>query len=431
MNNSPLPSYQILPTENGLQRLDADTDARMNLRWATMADAFKASLGEISVWSSILGIAMQYPQHCPQIFTTFKATDFPRTIDQLLFDKLEDHWRKFETIAVYSALPETMWEIAADYMDAVVSDAGLEASIKLAIEYRERRTLATGLGKALEALAEGGTVAEVQGSALTALTTTGEAKKGTSFSEIRDMVITRQEVPRLPTGILALDQLLYIRNGNFGVIAARPGVGKSTFIRQLAMAQQSFGHILINSLEMEPDEVVQAMLGTLLGRDSRLINGPALGEHGQAKAKNIDLDISIHKCTKVSQLEVAIRAAMARGPVAAVYVDYLQLMESEKGGENRNVEITRISRDLKILAAKLNLPIIALSQLSRASSTEEPELHHLRDSGAIEQDANFVLFIHAPENGFPGQVELLLKKQRAGGIGTVSVTFEKSIGQFY
>jgi replicative DNA helicase len=117
-----------------------------------------------------------------------------------------------------------------------------------------------------------------------------------------------------------------------------------------------------------------------------------------------------------------------------IVIDYLQLMESpnSKGGENRQAEVAQISRGIKQLAKELDCPVLALSQLSRepAKGDAKPQLHHLRESGAIEQDADIVCFLH-PEPEEPGKVWLLIAKHRAGPMGEIPLVFRKEFTRYY
>jgi KaiC/GvpD/RAD55 family RecA-like ATPase len=421
----------MLRTDEGIQRLDEAADARINIKWSQIPDAFKATPGEAVVWSTILGTAMRFPRHIPLLVTSFKSADFPRAIDRLIFASIEGYWSKHKAFVAHDAIPSAYWEAVEDYMDAVVSEAGFDSCLVAAREYIERRNLATGLGKGLEALATGSPVHEVRVDALTALASSQTVKGRVSFATARDEVINSDAVPGMPTGLKKLDELLTIRPTHLGILAARPGVGKSTLMRQIAMHAQSTGRIIINTLEMSPTEVAQAMIGTTLQRNAKLVSKGGLGAHGVRQAQAINYDIEFHELTKVSELEVAVRAALAEGPVACVMVDYLQLMSPERMTDSQNNNVAQISRALKIMAGKLNVPVIALSQLSRSGATEEPELWHLRDSGAIEQDANWVMFIHPDQSGFADQHNLLLKKQRSGSTGTIQTRFDKTIGTFW
>jgi replicative DNA helicase len=235
------------------------------------------------------------------------------------------------------------------------------------------------------------------------------------------------------------------------IVAARPSMGKTSLCLNIAThaALENIG-VAVFSLEMSKDSLVQRMLCAEARVDSQLVRRGMLRDHDftkLARAAGIlqGAPIWIDDTPAMTLLEMRSKARRlkAENDLGMVVVDYLQLMRSPEYSENRVQEISDISRSLKALARELELPVVALSQLSRASEQRggdrKPILSDLRDSGAIEQDADVVLFIHRPEmynredaegRSLDGVAELIVAKHRNGPTGSIDLHFEKSITRF-
>lgn len=256
----------------------------------------------------------------------------------------------------------------------------------------------------------------------------------------------RDEEERVaPTGILDLDARLNggLRPGQLALLAARPGVGKSGLAMSVAyeLGVTRGRSVGVVSLEMSRDELLQRLVAMHTGVDTRRVKSfvkrsdprmlDALGVLAEAP-------IAIEDTAMLSVMDVrskARRLATAR-PLDLLIVDYLQLLIGETNAANRVDEVSRISRQLKLLARELQCPILALSQLSRAveqRASKIPQLSDLRDSGSLEQDADIVLFIYREESGeggIPGATELHLAKQRNGPLGVIPVQFDAPTTRF-
>jgi replicative DNA helicase len=238
------------------------------------------------------------------------------------------------------------------------------------------------------------------------------------------------------------------QNANLIIVAARPSMGKSALAVQFAQAAaQSLNGlpVVMFSLEMSSEELAIRLLCSEALVDSIRMKRGFLGmeEMGRlfdAADRIENLPILIGDTSSLSVLDVRTRAKrlqMERG-LGMIVIDYLQLMSgSGTRKENRQQEVSEISRDLKKLAKELNIPVIALSQLSRDVEAEKPpipKLSNLRDSGAIEQDADVVIFIYRgdiyepnTDNGF---AQLLVAKQRNGPTGAVKMSFSNMFARF-
>jgi len=256
-------------------------------------------------------------------------------------------------------------------------------------------------------------------------------------------------VTGVPSGFLDLDSLTSgFQRSELIVVAARPSMGKTAFCLNVAAHAASEGHgVAIFSLEMSKESLVQRLL-TAIGRvDSHRVRQGTMGETDFkhiARAAGLlgSFPLWIDDSPALSLLEMRSKARRLKldGDVKLIVVDYLQLMRSPEYAENRVQEISDISRSLKALARELEIPVIALSQLSRASEQRggdrRPILSDLRDSGAIEQDADLVIFIHRAEyydredDTKRGLADIMLAKNRNGPTGDVQLRFTREYTRF-
>ena len=252
----------------------------------------------------------------------------------------------------------------------------------------------------------------------------------------------------IPTGYKRLDRMTNgLQAGALIVLAARPGMGKTSLAMNLVenAALRAGKTCAVFSLEMPRTEIVQrlicsyanvSMKNALSGELSAKEWKKLMLAGDQLKKSNIYIDDS-SRVTPAEILSKCRRLKTTAGGVDLIMIDYIQLMSSGDskmaGGENRQQEVASITRDLKIMAKELGVPVLALSQLRRIQSNE-PTLSDLRESGAIEQDADIVMFISRPEalaskediesgKVVKGAAELILAKHRAGELGRVSLKF--------
>ncbi|MTH17348.1 replicative DNA helicase [Flavobacterium sp. LC2016-01] len=242
------------------------------------------------------------------------------------------------------------------------------------------------------------------------------------------------------------------------IIAARPGMGKTAFV--LSMARNvaiQFGHaVAVFSLEMASVQLITRLISSETGLSSEKLRTGKLEKHEweqlSTKVKNLEkapLFIDDTPSLSIFDLRAKCRRLASQHGIKLIIIDYLQLMTAGgngKGGGNREQEISTISRNLKALAKELNVPVIALSQLSRAvetrGSSKRPLLSDLRESGAIEQDADIVSFIYRPEyykieewdddeaSPTAGQAEFIIAKHRNGGLENIRLKFLGHLGKF-
>ncbi|MBX9940324.1 MAG: replicative DNA helicase [Candidatus Obscuribacterales bacterium] len=271
----------------------------------------------------------------------------------------------------------------------------------------------------------------------------------TSFQRIEERYENREVLSGVPSGFYDLDAMTSgFQPSDLVILAARPSMGKTAFVLNLAMSCAVENNIpcAIFSLEMSKESLVQRMLCSEAKIDAnRLRTGhlhtndwthlaAAMGKLGEAP-------IYIDDSAMVNVLDVRAKCrrlkAEAKG-LGMVIIDYIQLMQGRKATDNRVQEVSEISRSLKTLARELSTPVIALSQLSRAVEARQnkrPMLSDLRESGSIEQDADLVMFIYRdeyynPESDKRGEAEVIIAKQRNGPVGTVDLLYQGSITRF-
>jgi len=240
--------------------------------------------------------------------------------------------------------------------------------------------------------------------------------------------------PGIPTPWPALNKLIGgLRRGQLIVVGARPSVGKTAFLSQIAAHAVARGrHVAFFSFEMSGGELLLRTACAVAGVDGHKVR---LGRATQSERETLmralhslagGLRIHDEPPATVSAVRTACRRAKAEGRLDLVCIDYLQLLEVPGRRENRVQEIAEISRGLKLLAAELEVPLLVAAQLNRLPETErrKPVLSDLRDSGSIEQDADVVIMLHRSlEPGKGSEAEVYVRKQRNGPIGAVMLRF--------
>jgi len=270
------------------------------------------------------------------------------------------------------------------------------------------------------------------------------------FEEIQKVHETRQSITGLSSGFIDLDTYTAgFHPSDLVIIAGRPSMGKTSFALNIAqhVGLTEKRAVAIFSLEMSKELLVQRLLCSEAQVDAQRVR------RGFTQPKDIErltnaagllseAPIFIDDTPAISTLDMRARARRLKSEydIALVIIDYLQLARCSERSENRQQEISSISRSLKALAKELSIPVIALSQLSRAvearGGDRRPMLSDLRESGAIEQDADLVLFLYRPEFYDPGDPEkvgkadLIIGKQRNGPTGDVHLVFEKQYTRF-
>ncbi len=254
------------------------------------------------------------------------------------------------------------------------------------------------------------------------------------------------DVTGVPSGFFDLDQKTAgMHPGDLMIIAGRPSMGKTSLALNIAefVAIAERLPVAIFSMEMGAEQLAMRVLCSVGRLDAQRVRTGRLTEDDwgrltQAMTQTKEASIHIDETPALNPLELRSRArrlSRQYGKLGLIVVDYLQLMSASSSGENRTTEISEITRSLKGLAKELGCPVLALSQLNRTveqRTDKRPVMSDLRESGAIEQDADLILFIYRdevyrPDTPDKGVAEIIIAKQRNGPIGTVRLTF---LGQF-
>lgn len=267
-----------------------------------------------------------------------------------------------------------------------------------------------------------------------------------TFNKLEELYNNKGHITGIPTGFADLDyKTSGLHNSDLILVAARPAMGKTAFALNLAQnaAVHSGVPVAIFSLEMSKEQLVNRMLcSEAMVDSSRMKTGQLEDNDWQKVAKALgplsEAPIYIDDTPGISITEIRAKCRRLKleHNLGLVVIDYLQLMQGSRSkNENRQQEISEISRSLKILAKEINVPVVCLSQLSRAAETRtdhRPILSDLRESGAIEQDADIVMFLYRddyynPETEKKNIAEVILAKHRSGSTGTIELVW---LGQF-
>ena len=271
-----------------------------------------------------------------------------------------------------------------------------------------------------------------------------------TYEEIEYRYNHQEELSGTPTGFYDFDQMTSgLQPGNLIILAARPAMGKTAFALNIAqnVGLRTDRSVAVFSLEMSKQELMKRLLASEAEVDARRLSSGHLQPQDWEKITRVmetfsaDSKIFIDDSGGLSVTEMRAkckRLKMKEKNLGLIVIDYLQLMQGNNPND-RNQEISAISRGLKILAKELEVPIIALSQLTRGNEKRDnkrPMLSDLRDSGAIEQDADIVLFIHREEYyekenpDLKGKAELIVAKNRSGPVETIPLLFQANITKF-
>jgi replicative DNA helicase len=271
-----------------------------------------------------------------------------------------------------------------------------------------------------------------------------------SFPKIEQLFEQKRLITGVATGFVDLDEMTRgLQGGDMVIVAARPSMGKTSLVLNIAqyVATQPEMTVGFFSLEMSKESLFLRLLTSEAQIDSHRLMSGAIGQKDYGRISHAletlsAMKLYIDDSTNISVLEMRAKARRLKAEhgLHLLVIDYVQLMSGRGRFENRTLELASISRSLKGLAKELNVPIVVLSQLSRAAesrSDHRPQLSDLRESGALEQDADLVVLIYRddvynkdPNNPDAGTAELILAKQRNGPTGTVRLAFLREQTRF-
>jgi replicative DNA helicase len=271
-----------------------------------------------------------------------------------------------------------------------------------------------------------------------------------SFPKIEKLFEQKRLITGVPTGFVDVDEMTRgLQAGDLVIVAARPSMGKTSLVLNIAQYVASLGDQVVGffSLEMSKESLFLRLLTSEAQIDGHRLMSGAIGgndyhriSHALEKLNSMKLFIDDTASIGVLEMRAKSRRLQAEHGLNLLVIDYIQLMSGRGRFENRTLELASISRSLKGLAKELNVPIVVLSQLSRAPearSDHRPQLSDLRESGALEQDADVVILIYRddvynrdPNSPDAGTAELILAKQRNGPTGVVRLAFLREQTRF-
>lgn len=437
-----------------------------------MADKTTHSLppNDLDAEKSILGSVLLNSKVLDDIADKLKTQFFYDQRHAIVYTSMLDLWTQQKPVDILFVLdhiktktkPDEQNPIDKDFLLELISKSSLSSSpeftVKIIKEKFLLRTLVN-ISDELKALALGDKsepqeILDIAQKKLFEISLDNAEKNfvpigevlGDTFERIQHLSENQVEYRGVPTGFMDVDKLLGgMHNSDLIILAARPGMGKTAFALEISkrIALQEQKGVAIFSLEMSKDQLVDRILSSASGidlwkiRTGKFSQDPDNNEFlqlGQAIGKLDQAPIWIDDSGSLNILELRSKARRlkSRHNIGMIVIDYLQLMSG--GGRyqgNRVQEVSDISRSLKMLAKELDIPIIALSQLSRNVEGREdkrPMPSDLRESGSIEQDADVILFIHREEmyhkeTKKKGIADILVAKHRNGATGTVELAF--------
>jgi replicative DNA helicase len=434
-------------------------------------DSLKLPPHSIEAEQSVIGGLLLENEALDKVADILSAADFYQHDHKTIFQhiaKLIEHNRPADIVTVAESLESTaeLSQVGGiAYLGALAQNTPTAANIRRYAEIvRERhimRKLVTvGSGIAESAYSPNGRDAQQlldEAESKIFQIAEGGQRSGQGFQDIKvllpqvaeriDMLFSRDnpsDVTGLPTGFSDLDSMTSgFQGGDLIIVAGRPSMGKTAFSINIAenVALDTGLPVAIFSMEMASTQLAMRMIGSVGRLDQHRMRTGKLEDEDWEKlttalGKLNEAPIFIDEGAALSSFDVRARARRLHrqtGKLGLIVVDYLQLMAAPAGrqGENRATEISEISRSLKALAKELDCPVVALSQLNRSVEQrpdKRPVMSDLRESGAIEQDADLILFIYRdevynPDSTDKGTAEIIIAKQRNGPIGRVRLTF--------
>ena len=438
------------PTQEGTRLPPHDQEAERSVLGSMMRD------------NSVIGDVVQI-LHRAELFYAFAHQEVFKAITHLAVEKghpadavtLANYLKEqqvLDDVGGYAYLGE-LWDAApsaanAEYYARIVREKAITRSLIHACSDIERdsydqimpadQLLDAAERRILEVAQEG-----VTGNTITLQQAIHEACDRIDHRKQQD----QSSLSGISTGFVDLDELTAgFQNSELAILAARPSVGKTSFalnvVRHVAVEEDI--PVLFVSLEQSRIELAERLLCCQARVNSHLVRKGHLGPEVMDKLINAaeilrGAKVFLDDTPALNMLRIAANARRLklRHKIRMVVIDYLQLIEPDNRRDSRQEQVANISRRLKFLARELNIPVVALAQVNRSSedrTDHRPRLSDLRESGAIEQDADTVLMLHRPELFEPGQndgaVEVIVAKQRNGPTGEVQLRYDKQYMRF-
>jgi replicative DNA helicase len=425
----------------------------------------------IEAEQAVLGAIFLEPSTLTQASESLIPEDFYRSSHQKIFNvmlNLGDKGKAVDLITVteeLSAMKELEDVGGVSYLSELAGSVPTAANIEYYAKIVEEKSLLRRLIRTATTIAQDGYAREDEVDALLSeaeknIMEVAQRKNAGAFHDIKDVLVRAydniellhnrtEDVTGIPTGFADLDEMTAgFQRNDLIIVAARPSVGKTAFALNIAqnVATKTDENVAIFSLEMGAEQLVMRMLcaegninaqnlrtGSLTDEDWRKLT-MAMGS-----LSNAGIYIDDTPGIKIGEIRSKCRRLKQEHGLGMILIDYLQLIQgSGRSGENRQQEVSEISRELKGLARELEVPVIALSQLSRGVEQRQdkrPMMSDIRESGSIEQDADIVAFLYRDdyydkESENKNIIEIIIAKQRNGPVGTVSLAFVKEYNKF-
>ncbi len=432
--------------------------------------AVKVPPHSVEAEQSVLGGVMLESRAWDQIVDKLREEDFYRHEHRLIFrhlGRLVEQSKPIDVLTLSESLREMheLEQVGGEvYLFELVNNTPSAANIVAYADIVRERSVLRQLISAASGIAE--SAFNAQGRSITELLDNAErsvfsiadqSSSGSGPVNVREYLAKTMDkidtlfhsnsaITGMPSGYNDLDEMTSgLQPSDLIIVAGRPSMGKTTFAMNIAehVVIKSQAPVLIFSMEMPGEAIVMRLLSSLCRIDQLRIRTGKLNDEDWPRISSTvsmlsDAKLFIDDTPALSPAEMRARArrvAKEHGQLGLIVVDYLQLMQVPGNSENRTAEISEISRSLKTLAKELKVPVIALSQLNRGleqRADKRPVMSDLRESGAIEQDADLILFIYRDEvynDNSPdkGTAEIIIAKQRNGPIGKLRLTF---LGQY-
>lgn len=425
----------------------------------------------IEAEQAVIGAIFLEPSSLTLVSEILIPEDFYRSSHQKIFNvmvKLNDLGKAVDLITVTEdlAASKNLEEVGGvSYLSEVAGSVPTAANIEYYARIVEeksllRRLIRTATNIAQEGYSREDEVESLLGEAEKNIMEVAQRKNTGAFQNIKDVLVKtydnievltnrKGDVTGIPTGFAELDRMTAgFQRNDLIIVAARPSVGKTAFALNIAqnVATKTEENVAIFSLEMGAEQLVMRMLcaegninaqnlrtGSLTDEDWRKLT-MAMGS-----LSNAGIYIDDTPGVRIGDIRSKCRRLKQEQGLGMILIDYLQLIQGNgRSGENRQQEVSEISRSLKALARELQVPVIALSQLSRGVEQRQdkrPMMSDIRESGSIEQDADIVAFLYRDdyydkESENKNIIEIIIAKQRNGPVGTVSLAFVKEYNKF-
>jgi replicative DNA helicase len=424
----------------------------------------------IEAEQAVLGAIFLQPSSLTLASELLIPEDFYRASHQKIYNamlELSDKGEPVDLVTVTAELADAnlLEEVGgvsylSDLANSVPTAANIEYYGKIVEEKSIlRRLIRTATGIAQDGYSREDEVEVLLNEAEKTIMEVAQRKNAGAFQNIKDVLVQtydniellhdrKGDVTGIPTGFLELDKMTAgFQRNDLIIVAARPSVGKTAFALNIAqnVATKTDENVAIFSLEMGADQLVMRMLCAEGNIDAQRLRTGSLTPEDWGKLtmamgslSNAGIYIDDTPGIRVSEIRAKCRRLKQESGLGMVLIDYLQLIQGSGRSDNRQQEVSEISRTLKELARELKVPVIALSQLSRGVEQRQdkrPMMSDIRESGSIEQDADIVAFLYRDdyydkESENKNIIEIIIAKQRNGPVGTVSLAFVKEYNKF-